>query len=76
MMVLRPVPCSAVVMAMRLASVPELVNRTRSSPKRSHMRSASTVSAGWMPPTLTLLFRAAVTASMTRRSLWPSSPAV
>jgi hypothetical protein len=73
---LRRVAIMAVVMAIRLASVPELVKRTRSISKRSHISFASLASAGWMPPTLTLVCNAAVTASITRCSLCPSSPAV
>ena len=54
-------------MAMRLASVPELVKRTRSRANRSHIKRASIASPGWMPPTLTFVCRAVVTASRTRR---------
>ena len=42
----------AVVIANRFASVPEFVNRTRSSPNRAHISSASCRSYGWIPPTL------------------------
>ena len=72
----RPVCIRAVVIAIRFASVPEFVNRTRSRPNRAHISSANCRSYGWIPPTLASWRMASSTASSTRRSLWPKSPAV
>ena len=66
----------AVVIANRFASVPEFVNRTRSRPNRAHISSASRLSYGWIPPTLAISRMAESTASSTRRSPCPKSPAV
>src|SRR3954451_19602466 len=62
-------------MAIRFASVPELVKRTRASPNREHIRPARFDSWGWMPPTAARFEVASTTASRTRRSLCPNRPA-
>ncbi len=74
---LRPVKARAAISAIRFASVPLLLKRTRSMEgKRSQMSRASRSSASPTAARLTPRPSAAYSAACTRGSEWPNSPAV